>query len=77
MSGFLVELEDNGQDFIKFITDESGVIIESKPFQTNFWKGGIIPLNQQVIGELCMIHHPPHIEFGYLKHKVISINKTV
>jgi hypothetical protein len=71
--GFIVELEDLGQDFLQFTTDNEGVIITAEPFRTDLWKGGIIPINQQEIGDLCMMHKPPNIVFGFLKYKVISI----
>lgn len=69
-----VELEDNGQDFLHFITDNDGVIQEAHPFQTSVWKGGVIPIEIQEIGMPCMIHHPPNINYGFLKHNVLSIS---
>jgi len=73
---FKVSLEDKGQDLLHFITDDDGVVLEVKPsfgIQSELYKGAIIPIDLQVIGERCMIHHPPHIEFGYLKYNVESI----
>lgn len=77
MTKFKIVLEDKTQDFTRFITDENGVIIEALPFQTDFWKGATIPLEMQNIGDLCMIHHPPYIEYGYLKYKVTQIQKIM
>lgn len=74
-SGFIIELEDNGQDFLKFTTDSNGIIIKTEPFQEGLWNGGYIPIESQVEGELCMMHNPPHIVFGYLNHKVIKIEE--
>ncbi|MFC1118111.1 hypothetical protein ACFGY2_11620 [Pasteurella multocida] len=74
IQGYEIILEDKGQDFTRFRTDKNGVIIEAIPFQTDVWKGGMIPIKQQKLGEYCMIHHSPHIEFGFLKYKVIGIN---
>jgi hypothetical protein len=71
--GFSIELEDNGQDFLEFITDQEGHILEAKPFQTEVWKNGYIPIESQEIGEQCMMHKPPHIIYGHLKHKVLKI----
>lgn len=71
-----ITLEDNGQDFLEFICDERGKIIETKPFQGSVWNGGFIPLRQPEmvsVGRECPIHHPPHIEFGFLKHKIEKI----
>ena len=72
---YKVELEDNGQDFLEFITDKNGVILEAKPFLTEIWAGGYIPLKIQKIGDFCMMHKPPHIITGYLKHRVTNIEE--
>ena len=71
--GYLVELEDLGQDFTTFETTEIGEIIAAKPFQTDIWKGGYIPIKSQGIGDLCMMHKPPEFVYGFLKYKVIKI----
>lgn len=68
-----ITLEDNGQDFLEFIVDEFGIILEARPFQTEVWKGGFIPVDQQELNSECMLHHLPHFDHGYLKHKVIAI----
>lgn len=75
MKGYEIELEDEGQDFTKLKTDEKGIVIASEPYQTEVWKGALIPIAQQEIGGLCMIHHFPHIEYGYLKYKVLTIKE--
>ena len=72
-TGYLVELEDNGQDFLKFTTDESGTIVKTEPFQGEAWNGGYIPIESQQVGEMCMMHKPPHINYGFLKHRVEKI----
>lgn len=74
MKGYEIILEDKGQDFTRFVTDHNGVVIETLPYQTEFWKGAEIPVTVQKTGDLCMIHKPPHIKFGYLNYKVIAIN---
>lgn len=68
-----VQLEDLGQDLLSIITDDKGMVLETRPFHTDLYKGALIPIEQQVIGEECMIHNPPHIEYGFLKYKVLSI----
>ncbi len=74
-SQFIIELEDNGQDFLKFTTDSNGTIIKTEPFQGEAWNGGYIPIESQAVGEPCMMHKPPHIVYGYLKHNVVKITK--
>lgn len=75
MKGYEIELEDKGQDFARLKTDEKGIVIAAEPFQTEIWKGALIPIAQQKIGDLCMIHHLPHIKYGYLKYKVLAIKE--
>jgi hypothetical protein len=74
-----INLEDNGQDFLFFVTNENGIIIDAKPFQKDVWVGAVIPIDEDLcmltIGDECPIHHPPTINYGFLKHKVISIEK--
>jgi hypothetical protein len=72
-TGYLVELEDNGQDFLTFTTDAIGTITKTEPFQGGAWNGGYIPIESQQEGELCMMHNPPNINYGYLKHRVKKI----
>jgi hypothetical protein len=75
----IIELEDNGQDFLELVTNHVGIIIDAKPFQKEAWEGGIIPIFDQemcVVGESLPIHKPPHINFGFLKHNIKSIKKV-
>lgn len=71
-----ITLEDNGQDFLEFVCDDIGKIVETHPFQGSIWDGGYIPLEICKVGDLCPIHNPPHIEFGYLKHKIENIEQA-
>lgn len=75
ITGFLIELEDNGQDFLSFETDGIGTIIETKPFQGGIWNGGFIPVFAQRVGELCMMHKLPEFDRGFLKHRVTKITE--
>ena len=69
MKGYEIELEDKGQDFTRLKTDEQGIVIAVEPYQTDVWKGALIPIDQQKIGDLCMIHH--------LKLFVVQIYKVI
>ncbi|MEE6032981.1 MULTISPECIES: hypothetical protein [Avibacterium] len=75
MKGYQIELEDKGQDFTRLKTDEKGIVIATEPYQTEVWKGALIPIAQQKIGDLCMIHHLPYIKYGYIKYKVLAIKE--
>lgn len=71
-----IYLEDNGQDFLVFTCSEGGMIIKTEPFQGIIWDGGVIPVYDDemvAVGKPCPIHKPPHIVFGYLKHKIEKI----
>jgi hypothetical protein len=69
----IIELEDNGQDFLFFHVNQEGKIIDATPFQSEIWKGGSIPTHSMEMlkpGKPCPLHKPPHFNFGYLKHKI-------
>lgn len=73
MKKTIIHLEDNGQDFTRFVCNEAGVILEALPFQSSIWAGGFIPLDMVKAGEPCPMHKPPHINFGWIKHNVEQI----
>ncbi len=75
ITGYIVELEDNGQDFLQFTTDSKGVIVKTEPFQGEVWSGGYIPIESQGVGDYCMMHKPPHFNYGFLKHRVTKITE--
>jgi len=67
---YRISLEDKGQDLLYFITDANGFVLEAHPFHSKLYEGAYLPLDSLVIGEPCMIHHPPKIEFGVLNYNV-------
>lgn len=75
--GFKIELQDNGQDFLFFITDQYGTILKAEPFQSEIWKGCSIPLDIQQVNGACLIKMPSEENLKYLNHEVISITKIV
>ncbi len=70
-----ITLEDKGQDILWFRVNEGGLVEEAGPFQNEIWQGAYIPYWGASIGQLCPIHHPPHIDRGFLKYKIASITK--
>ena len=71
-----IDLEDSGQDFLTIITDAEGLVVETRPFQTNIWKGAYIPIESigmMAPGQPLPIHKPPHIKHGYLKHRIEKV----
>lgn len=73
MEKTLIELEDKGQDFFQMVLNEYGIVVRTEPFQTDIWAGAYIPIEDLKVGDLCLIHHPPHIVFGALKYKIKNI----
>jgi hypothetical protein len=72
----IITIEDKGQDFTKIVCDENGVILETLPFQSDFWKNGIIPINDKdlmKIGQPCPLHKPPIFVYGFLNHNIEKI----
>lgn len=65
-----ITLEDNGQDVLELYVSKSGEVVDAKPFQGSIWRGAHVPLFMVKIGGLCPIHNPPHIIYGWLKHKI-------
>ena len=71
-----ITLEDCGQDFTTLYTDEQGIVIDARPFQSKIWRGAIIPVNDSSlfeIGKPLPIHHPPHIMYGFLRYRIQNI----
>lgn len=71
-----ITLEDRGQDFTTFYTDEQGIVTDAQPFQARIWRGAIIPVYDTEmfrVGERLPIHHPPYIEYGFLRHRIQKI----
>lgn len=78
MAKVKISIEDLGQDFTALYTDEKGIVIDAKPFQASMWRGAIIPIHDGSlfrVGEPLPIHHPPHIEYGFLKYKIVEIEQ--
>lgn len=74
-----ITLEDNGQDFLELYVAKSGEVVDAKPFQGSIWRGAYIPADNEdlvKVGDLCPIHNPPHIIFGWLKHKIEKIEQV-
>lgn len=71
-----ITLEDKGQDLLWLKVNEGGLVEDAGPFHKNLYKDAYIPYWAVRIGQLCPIHHPPHIICGYLKYKVESIEEV-
>lgn len=73
---YKIILEDKGQDLLAFITNENGQIEREEPLNRGLYTGGYIPIKGiQELNKPCMIHHPPRINYGFLKYKVEKIEE--
>ncbi|MEQ2501382.1 MULTISPECIES: hypothetical protein [Bacteroidales] len=72
-----ITLEDKGQDLLWLRVNEGGLVEEAGPFQNEIWKGSYVPYWGLHVGQLCPIHNYPHIIQGFLKYKIISIEKEL
>lgn len=78
MSKTKVTLVNSGQDFLEFICDESGMIIEVNPTPLNasIWLGSHLPINDKdlmQVGNLCPIRKAYSFSYGYLRHVIQKI----
>lgn len=76
MKQIKITLEDCGQDFTTFYTDEYGRVMDAQPYQASIWQGAIIPVEDPdmfKVGQPLPIHHPPHIMWGFLRYRIQNI----
>ena len=50
----IIHFEDNGQDFLSWTCDATGMIVDAAPFQAWLWKGAKV-INQPQIGKRVVI----------------------
>lgn len=82
MAKTLIEFKDNGQDFLVWIVDESGVVLRSEPFQTDIWRGlEVKNLKMLKAGGLVeYLHHGRHAVISHLVkavHPLIPVEVSV
>ncbi|MBP3829838.1 MAG: hypothetical protein ILA06_05995 [Bacteroidaceae bacterium] len=70
-----INLEDMGQDLLWLRVNEGSLVEEAGPFQNEIWKDAYVPLWMVKVGLPCPIHKCPNIIRGFLKYKVISVEK--
>lgn len=72
-----IYFEDNGQDFLEWDINDDGVVVESRPFQSNIWKNTVVLENLDE-GKCPVIISPrcgraQFIYKGVIRHKVVRI----
>lgn len=73
-----ITLEDQGQDVLELYVDENDVVIDAQPFQASLWRGAMIPVSVEgmvEVGKRCPIHHPPCINYGFLKYAIEAVEE--
>lgn len=78
MSKIKITLIDTGQDFLSFICDQAGKIIEvhPQPALPSIWIGSYIPVNDPElirVGKQCSIRKSHSTSYGYLRHIIKKI----
>lgn len=65
--------EDNGQDFLEWDVDESGVVIDSRPFQGAMWASAnlVLDLESLVVGGFATFYIDGAAK--YIKHRIERI----
>ncbi len=76
MSTSIVEFADNGQDFLHWVVNAEGVVIDSRPFQADVWRGlKVTNLAQLKAGGVIEYRH--HGRAGCISHLVRSVVPVV
>ena len=72
MAKTLIQFKDNGQDFLRWAVDESGVVIDCWPFQADVWKGlKVTNLAKLKVGGVVEYNH--HGRSGCISHLVTGV----
>ncbi len=67
-----IELEDHGQDFLEWDIDDTGKVVDCRPFQADVWKGTIVHNRDIRPGDILFIVTP----IGKRK-KLLTLNYPV
>jgi hypothetical protein len=73
-----IELEDHGQDFLEWDIDETGKVVDCRPFQAWVWNGTIVHNKDIRVGDILLItttHFPD--ESTTLNYPVKSVREGV
>jgi hypothetical protein len=71
MAIFTVFFEDNGQDFLEWDINDDGVVLESRPFQSDIWRGTVMKTPKE--GEYPLIISIHSQGVAQLKHRIVRI----
>lgn len=73
-----IEFEDHGQDFLTWEIDQSGKIVDSKPFQAGIWcKYHVAYVNELKVGGFVDIYKKDDDEGTIMiKYPIASIEKV-
>lgn len=72
MAKTLIQFKDNGQDFLRWAVDESGVVIDCWPFQADVCKGlKVTNMAKLKVGSVVEYNH--HGRRGCISHLVDTV----
>lgn len=76
MSTSIIEFADNGQDFLRWVVDAEGVVIDSRPYQADVWRG-LQVTNMAKLKAGGVIEYRHHGRAGCISHLVRSVVPVV
>ena len=68
--------EDHGQDFIQWVLDENGKVLNSAPFKNWLWRDGFVALESIKLGEQLIFYKPESAAIP-IKYPVVSIRHAL
>lgn len=72
-----IHFEDCGQDFLSWVLDEEGQVIDCQPCQGWVWNGSIVDLESVEIGECPLVITQSDSQQRYLNYRVVKIEEEV
>lgn len=74
----ILHLDDQGQDFTRWVIDETGLIVDAGPFQSSVWSGCIVDLDS-VFEHDCPVFtskQGDRLQLNYAILEIEEISKT-
>lgn len=69
-----IHFEDNGQDFLFWVINEKGLVVDSQPFQASVWRGFEVDMSIMEAGKPLVVFPSYDLDNGtVLKHLVKEV----
>lgn len=72
----VIEFEDHGQDFITWVVDRYGKVVDCQPFQYWIWTKKEVLMETLQVGQLVDYFDPTTGDWRSIKYPVKSITKN-